>query len=278
MPTFNSKSRAPGPVTRFKYSTILGVPGADGAPGANAAGGGTAYGPYASRPAANAGVTLYIPNDGPLPFISDGSVWVPYLGADQFQNLLQAPPASEWTEVQAGRSTLVDSAGTLLFTVAAATPSNDVWVHSGALPGTYTIDVAFSNLWAWDGTGGHEPLWALALYESSTGHFYRVGMYYGSGGFYMQVQAYTAPDTNSGGSIGSVVLNTGIMHTAGPTRFRVTFDGTNFHLFTTADGGTFGLAQVTWDHSFCTPNRLGIFVSATSNSVVPSRLLGLKIS
>jgi hypothetical protein len=245
---------------------------------AGPAGVGGLIGTLAARPPQPqpAGV-VYVTTDGPINFVSNGTIWLPYFNDVEYIGT-PVPVAAGFTEIAAPTTTtLVDDRGTLLLTVSGL--NADIWQNNTVLTATYTLDFAFSALWAHDAGGADQPVIGMALRDSTSGHFYRIAMYYDrASGFFMQVQRFTAIGTAS--SVISSIQNLGIMHTAGPFRFRVTFSAGTYSLYTTQDGGTFGSPQTTWTtEAFAAPDHWGIYLNGGNSApvAIPVRLLSFNI-
>jgi hypothetical protein len=228
---------------------------------------------YANRPAAGNQGALFIPTDGVTHFIDNGVVWKPVI---DFPAVLgdQPPAASNWTHIGSD-ATLVDDVGTLLVTSASA---NDIWQYNTALNATFQVDIAWSTLWAFDGTSGHEPVFGVVLRNNGTGAFVRIGMYMSGVTphvFNIQLQYFTNLTTPS--TVKYTYDNTSILRTSGTIRIRIVQDVTNLTLFTSQDEKVFSQSYQEAINIFTTPDHMGVFTSNTFGIVNKHRIFSLKV-
>lgn len=116
--------------------------------GGGGGGGGVTYnavGTFASRPAAGTSGRIYVPTDGPITFLDDGSAWRPYVSG---MMLGTAPPAAAgWTSLGVGSPTVADSFGSLFISQTTGNSSADqiqgFYIAAGTAPYTKTL------AWQW---------------------------------------------------------------------------------------------------------------------------------
>lgn len=82
-------------------------------------GGGTSIGPYSTRPAPGNAGAIFVPTDGPISFIDDGTEWRPMIPGGRIGK--QPPPIANWTLYQpANNATFIEQAGTLFLSAPSA--------------------------------------------------------------------------------------------------------------------------------------------------------------
>lgn len=157
--------------------------------------GGSLYGPFGSRPGSAATGTQYVPSDGPVTFIFDGTVWRPIISGS---SLVPPPAASGWSTASGGTSgstngTISDAEGTLLLT-----PNDRDTLFFPPSPTGVEFRAVFDQSVnpAWTDFSGANPGFGIVVYNTAvTGThkaYWRFGNYYDSAGVqHVQIQQFT---------------------------------------------------------------------------------------